>query len=72
MHNWSVDTTKLKEDDAKYTVWRLEQLINFGLDGDKILESELRENWVNLNIDPTRKKFLGLLLESDDKQNSQQ
>lgn len=72
MHNWSVDTTKLEKDKDKYAVWRLEQLINFGLDGEKILESELRKNWGGLSIDPNRKKFLELLLKSDGKQNSKQ
>lgn len=36
MYNWSTDTTELKKSPEKYAVWRLEQLINWGLDGEKL------------------------------------
>jgi len=38
MYNWSVDTKQLKKDKKKYTVWRLEQMVNFGLDGKKLVK----------------------------------
>jgi len=62
MYNWSVDTKELKKDKQAYTIWRLEQLVNFGLGEEKIKESELRENWDKLDLDPRRKKFLEFLL----------
>ena len=35
MKNWPVDVKELKKDKRKYTVWKLEQMVNFGLDGKK-------------------------------------
>jgi hypothetical protein len=35
MKNWSVDVNELKKDKGKYAVWKLEQMVNFGLDGKK-------------------------------------
>jgi hypothetical protein len=63
MCNWSTDETELKKNPRKYAIWRLEQLINFGLDGEKISEKELREYLPVLDIEPARRRFLELLLE---------
>ncbi|KKS13477.1 MAG: hypothetical protein UU69_C0004G0013 [Candidatus Magasanikbacteria bacterium GW2011_GWA2_41_55] len=62
MNNWSVDTKELKKDKKQYAIWRLEQLVNFGLGKEKIKESELRANWSKLRLDPKKKKFLSYLL----------
>lgn len=62
MYNWSTDETELKKDPKKHAMWKLEQLANFGLNGEKIDEDELRTHWEELSLDPWRKKFLGLLL----------
>ena len=62
MYNWSVDEQALKKNPAQYTRWRLEQLINFGLNGEKINERELREHFSELNIDPSRRRLLEILL----------
>ena len=62
MHNWSTDTTQLKKNRHKYTVWKLEQMINFGLDGEKINKKAVKKYWSELQLDPSRKKFLSLLL----------
>ena len=35
MYNWNTDTTTLRKNPEKYQIWRLEQLINFGLNGEK-------------------------------------
>lgn len=64
MYNWSVDTTILKKYPKQYTIWRLEQLINFGLDNEKIKRKELEENFDKLDIDPQKKKYLQFLLSS--------
>lgn len=62
MKNWNTNLETLKKDPEKYAVWRLEQLINFGLDGEKISEQELRKYWDNIQIDPAKKAFLKSLL----------
>lgn len=63
MYNWSVNEQKLKQDPEAYAIWRLEQLINYGLNGEKINKGLLEKYWSRLYIaDPYRKKFLELLL----------
>ena len=62
MYNWSTDETKLQEHGEDYTIWRLEQMVNFGLGDERISEVALRKHWQDINIDPARKKFLTLLL----------
>ena len=37
MHNWNTDTKILKKNPEEYAVWKLEQLINFGLDKEEAL-----------------------------------
>ena len=58
MYNWSTDITQLKKNPQKYRIWKLEQLINFGLNGEKLDKKELEKNWSKLSIDPKRKKVL--------------
>jgi hypothetical protein len=62
MYNWSTDTKELKKDKKKYAIWRLEQLVNFGLGKEKIKRAELKKNWKDLNLDKSKKKFLKILL----------
>ena len=62
MYNWSVDENKLKKYPEKYAIWRLEQLLNFGLNGEKIEKSALIKYLPNLNIDPSRREFINFLL----------
>ena len=70
MYNWSTDTTKLKRDKKKYAVWKLEQMINFGLQGKKISAKTLRTYWHDITIDPARRKLLSILLHDRDKKDS--
>lgn len=58
MYNWNTDTTTLRKNPEKYQIWRLEQLINFGLNGEKINTGQLKKYWSHLNLDPQRKKVL--------------
>jgi len=58
MYNWNTDTTELKKDKEKYTIWRLEQLINFGLNGEKIKVNLLKKYWDRLHLDPRRRRVL--------------
>ena len=62
MHNWSVDEKKLSKNPEKYAIWKLEQMVNFGLDGGKIDQKKLRKYWDRIEIDPSRRKFLNLII----------
>jgi len=62
MKNWSTDVEKLKNDPEKYTIWKLEQMVNFGLDGEKISREELKKYWTKLQLDPDKKKYLERIL----------
>ena len=62
MHNWSVDTKELKKDKEKYTIWKLEQLINYGLDGEKLDERQVRKYWKKLRLDPIYGKYIKFLI----------
>ena len=62
MKNWSTNTKRLEENPQEYTRWKLEQMINFGLDGQKLPESDLRKYFNRLSVDPLKKLFLKQLL----------
>ena len=62
MYNWSVDIKKLQKFPEKYKVWRLEQLINFGLGQEKIDFKELKKYLPKIKIDPSKKRFLKFLI----------
>jgi len=64
MYNWSVDEKYLKKYSQQYKLWRLEQLISYGLDGQKLDKKEVLDNWSELKnrLDPQRRQFLEFLL----------
>lgn len=62
MYNWSVNTRLLKRFPEKYKMWKLEQMINFGLGREKINKNDLVKYFYRLTIDPHKKKFLRFLL----------
>lgn len=62
MRNWSTNTTALKKDKTQYAIWRLEQLVNFGMGKTKIKATELKKYWKVLRLDPKKKHFLKTLL----------
>jgi len=62
MYNWSVDTTELKKDKKQYTVWRLEQMVNFGLSGKKISRKDLEKYWKVIDLDHNKKRYLEMIL----------
>lgn len=62
MRNWSIDTAELQKNPEQFAIWRLEQLINFGTDGEKISAEELRNYWDRLTLDKDKRQFLGFLL----------
>jgi len=63
MYNWSVDEKELKKDKEKYAIWKLEQMVNFGLGGKKLKITELKKYWNKLKIDSARKRLLQILLQ---------
>lgn len=64
MYNWSVDESYLKKFPKKYRLWRLEQLISYGLDGEKLERKEVIANWEYLKkrLDPKRKELIEFFL----------
>lgn len=62
MYNWSVDTKFLSKYPKQYKLWKLEQLINFGLGEEKLNRKDLEENLEKITIDPLKKKYLEFLL----------
>ncbi|MBD3366359.1 hypothetical protein GF360_03420 [candidate division WWE3 bacterium] len=62
MYNWSTDEKKLKNHPQKHKLWKLEQLINFGLGKERLNRKDLKRNLKKLTIDPQKKKYLQFLL----------
>ncbi|OGE31829.1 hypothetical protein A2631_01730 [Candidatus Daviesbacteria bacterium RIFCSPHIGHO2_01_FULL_44_29] len=62
MYNWNINTSELKKNPERYAIWKLEQSVNFGLNGTKLKISELKKYWPKLHIDPQRKKLLEMWL----------
>ncbi len=64
MYNWSVDLKHLKKYPKKFKIWKLEQLINFGLGKEKINKQDLKKYFKYLKIDPQKKEYLSTFLSS--------
>lgn len=62
MKNWSTNTKKLRGNKDKFAIWKLEQMVNFGLGKKKIKKSELKKYWDIIDIDPIKRKFLSLFV----------
>lgn len=62
MKNWSTNTKKLRGNKKEFAIWKLEQLVNFGLRKKKIKRRELKKYWNIINIDPLKRKFLSLFV----------
>jgi len=62
MYNWSVDLKKLGNTSEEAKIWRIEQAINFGLNGQKLDKTAVKQFWQRLRLDPNRKRFMKLLL----------
>jgi len=62
MKNWSVDEEFLKKHPKKYNLWKLEQLINFGLGNEKLPIQSIKRNINKLSIDPLKKRYLKFLI----------
>ena len=63
MYNWSIDEEKFKKEDPEgYKIWRLEQMINYGLGEEKLDAEELTKYLNKLDIDEHVRKYLEFLL----------
>ena len=69
MYNWSTDENILKKNRKAHAIWKLEQMVNFGLNKKKLRVGELKKYWLKINIDHSRRKFLELII-YDKKRNS--
>ncbi|MBU4210668.1 hypothetical protein KKC08_00455 [Patescibacteria group bacterium] len=65
MYDWSTDTTRLIKDKDAWEKWKLEQMINFGLNGKKLSKLKLKKYWDELDIDPDKRNYLKFLLWED-------
>ena len=63
MYNWSTDEKQFKKADPKgYKIWKLEQMINWGLGGEKLDKRLLKKHWQKLFLDPIKSAYLEFLL----------
>ena len=65
MINWSTDEKIFKKKYPKeYKLWRLTQLINYGLDGEKLSEKEVKLAWPKIkdSLDPHKVAYFEYLL----------
>ena len=63
MRNWSTNTQRLQESHDKYSIWKLEQLLNYGLkEGEKIERSLLVKYLPVLNIDKDTRNLIEYIL----------
>lgn len=61
MYNWNTPKKHLNRS-KQSTVWKLNQHVNFGLNGVKLNFRLIRKYWNSLSLDPKRKHYLRYLL----------
>jgi hypothetical protein len=63
MRNWNTDTSSFNSSKDK-RLWELSQLINYGLDGEKLNRKELEENWPSLKpqLDQERARMIEYMI----------
>ncbi|KKR91417.1 MAG: hypothetical protein UU42_C0012G0014 [Candidatus Woesebacteria bacterium GW2011_GWA1_41_13b] len=62
MYNWNTDISRLKKNSHEFSLWRLNQLINFGLNGERLDLKQVKKHWLKIDTDPATKKFLKLII----------
>lgn len=63
MYNWSVDEKAMRHADPEgYQIWRLGQLINYGLGGEKLDRALLKKYWNRFSFDRATRAYLAFLL----------
>lgn len=61
MYNWNTPKKQLTRS-RQSTIWKLNQHINFGLNGMKLNFRLIRKYWGSLSLDPKRKQYLHYLI----------
>lgn len=61
MYNWNTPKKNIGTS-KQSTIWKLNQLINFGLNGEKLDFQKVKKYWNKLTLDPKRKMFLRYLI----------
>lgn len=63
MKNWNTDVSSFKNKKTK-EIWKLSQLINYGLDKKKLSISKIKSVWVDLEpkLDPQRARMIKYLI----------
>ena len=66
MYNWSVDEKQFKKNHPEgYRLWRITQLINYGLsEGEKLDREEVKKAWSKIkdDLDPNKALYIKYLL----------
>ena len=63
MYNWSVNISQFKKNyPNKYKIWKIEQMINFGLNNEKLDEKSVRKYFSKLNLDPKKREYIKSLI----------
>ncbi|PIW67204.1 MAG: hypothetical protein COW10_06900, partial [Candidatus Omnitrophica bacterium CG12_big_fil_rev_8_21_14_0_65_42_8] len=62
MYNWNVDVKTFKKTGKPYIIWRIEQMVNFGLNDERLDKKLVKKFWKELHLDPDKKNFLKMLL----------
>lgn len=65
MWNWSTDEKKFKKENPEgYRLWRLTQLINYGLEGEKLDKKEVIAAWPKIEdrLEPNTKTYMEYLI----------
>lgn len=65
MINWSTNEKEFqKKNPREHKLWRLVQLINYGLDEEKLDRNEVKSSWVRIKdrIDPYKARLIEFLL----------
>ena len=63
MRNWAVDLSRFDKESPEFAIWKLEQLINFGLKGEKLDKERLTKYFYRLRIDPDKRRFIKFILD---------
>lgn len=65
MYDWSTDKKRFKKENPEgYRLWKLTQLINYGLDGKRLDEEDIKTVWPRIRdrLDPYKARYLEFLL----------
>jgi hypothetical protein len=62
MRNWNINIKQLSKNPEQYKKFKLESLINYGTQGQKIDKTILKKILNKINIDPKKKNYLKFLL----------